>query len=219
MHAEGVVSKRINAPYAPGDRGLWRKTKCLNREEFIIVGYTDPEGSRPYLGALLLAYYADDGRLLYAGRAGGGMSRAVLKRLHDTLKPLAIETMPLAAPPPKTNPFGTPLNLSRVHWVRPELVCEVRFLTWTADGLLRQVSYEGLRNDKSSADVGGRLRPENSTTRRTSQDRICVPEPGGHNQMTDDRTNRGAQDRSRISFEEDYEVMHWTKKFGVSRER
>ncbi len=143
----------MDAPYAPGDRGFWRKTKCLNREEFIIVGYTDPEGSRPSLGALLLAYYTDDGRLLYAGRSGGGLSRAVLKRLYETLQPLAIERMPLALPPPKTNRFGTPLNLRRVHWVRPELVCEVRFLTWTGDGLLRQVTYEGLRQDKAASDV------------------------------------------------------------------
>jgi DNA ligase D-like protein (predicted ligase) len=151
--AEGVVSKRMDAPYIPGDRGLWRKTKCLNREEFVIVGWTDPEGSRPYLGALLLGYYTDDGRLLYAGRAGGGMAEAVLQRLHEMLRPLAIAAMPLAAAPPKTNRFGTPLNLRRVHWVRPELVCEVTFLTWTADGLLRQVTYQGLREDKAASEV------------------------------------------------------------------
>ena len=60
---EGVVSKTIDAPYAPGNRGLWRKSKCLNRQEFVVVGWTDPEGSRPYLGALLLGYYTDDGKL------------------------------------------------------------------------------------------------------------------------------------------------------------
>jgi ATP-dependent DNA ligase len=138
--------------YAPGDRGLWRKL-CLNREKFVIVGWTDPEGSRPYLGALLLGYYTDDVRLLYAGRAGGGMSQAVLKKLHATLAPLAISKMPRAAPPPKTNRFGSPLNLRKVHWVRPELVAEVSFLTWTADGLLRQVTYQGLRDDKAAKDV------------------------------------------------------------------
>jgi bifunctional non-homologous end joining protein LigD len=151
--AEGVVSKRADAPYKPDDRGLWRKSKCLNREEFVIVGFTDPEGSRPYLGALLLAYYTDDGRLIYAGRAGGGMSQAVLRRLHATLMPLAIPKMPLAAPPPRTNRCGSPLNLTRVHWVRPELVCEVTFLSWTDDGLLRQVTYQGLRGDKPAAEV------------------------------------------------------------------
>jgi DNA ligase D-like protein (predicted ligase) len=153
LRAEGIVSKRTDAPYTPRDRGLWRTTKCLNREEFVIVGYTDPERSRPYLGSVLLAYYTDDGKLLYAGRAGGGMTRPALKRLYDTLKPLGIERMPLDAPPPKTNRFGSPLSLSRVHWVRPDLVCEVQFLTWTADGLLRQVIFQGLRTDKSPSEV------------------------------------------------------------------
>jgi ATP-dependent DNA ligase len=69
MHAEGIISNRSDAFYAPGDRGLWRKTKCLNRKEFVIVGFTDPEGSRPDLGSLLLAYYTDDGRLIYADEA------------------------------------------------------------------------------------------------------------------------------------------------------
>src|SRR5438874_3795293 len=67
---EGVVSKRADAPYAPGDRGLWLKTKCLNREEFVVVGWTDPEGSRPYVGAVLLGYYDEHGRLIYAGAPG-----------------------------------------------------------------------------------------------------------------------------------------------------
>jgi hypothetical protein len=67
---EGIVSKRVDAPYSPGNRGLWLKVKCLNREEFVVVGWTDPEGARPWLGALLLAYYDPDGRLVYAGRAG-----------------------------------------------------------------------------------------------------------------------------------------------------
>ena len=67
---EGVVSKTIDAPYAPGNRGLWRKAKWLNRQEFVVVGWSDPEGTRPYLGALLLGYYTDYGKLIYAGRVG-----------------------------------------------------------------------------------------------------------------------------------------------------
>jgi ATP-dependent DNA ligase len=67
MSLEGIVSKRADAAYAPGNRGLWVKVKCLHREEFVVVGWTDPEGSRPWLGALLLAYYDPDGRLVYAG--------------------------------------------------------------------------------------------------------------------------------------------------------
>ena len=137
----------------PGNRGLWVKTKCLNREEFVVVGWSDPEGSRPYLGSLLLGYYDDAGKLIYAGRAGSGISDAELERLWRRLQPLAIKKMPLDVPPPRTSRFGSPLVLSRVHWVRPELVAEVKFLTWTNDGLLRQVIYQGLREDKPATEV------------------------------------------------------------------
>jgi hypothetical protein len=82
---EGVVSKTINAPYAPGNRGLWRKAKWLNRQEFVVVGWSDPEGTRPHLGALLLAYYTDDGKLIYAGRVGTGMPVEVLADLRRRL--------------------------------------------------------------------------------------------------------------------------------------
>jgi bifunctional non-homologous end joining protein LigD len=153
LQLEGIVSKRADAPYAPGNRGLWVKVKCLHREEFVIVGWTEPEGSRPWLGALLLAYYDPDGRLVYAGRAGTGIKRAELERLWRRLQPLATDKMPLDVPPPRTSRFGSPLVLSRVHWVRPELVAEVKFLTWTDDNLLRQVVYEGLREDKPAGQV------------------------------------------------------------------
>jgi bifunctional non-homologous end joining protein LigD len=153
MSLEGIVSKRADAPYTPGNRGLWRKVKCLHREEFVVVGWTDPEGRRPYLGALLLAYYDPGGRLVYAGRAGAGINTAELERLWRKLQPLATDTMPLEVPPPRGSRFGSPLVLSHVHWVRPELVAEVKFLAWTEDNLLRQVVYEGLREDKPARDV------------------------------------------------------------------
>jgi ATP-dependent DNA ligase len=151
--AEGLVSKRIDKPYVPGDRGIWIKTKCLNRQEFVVIGWTDPEGSRPHLGALLLGYYAPDGRLIFAGRAGTGMNDSQLADLKRRLTPLAVARMALAEPPPRESRFGKPLELRRVHWVRPELVVAVTFLTWTDDGLLRQVVYQGLREDKPALDV------------------------------------------------------------------
>jgi ATP-dependent DNA ligase len=150
---EGIVSKRANAPYVPGSRGLWVKTKCLNREEFVVVGWTEPEGTCPYLGALLLASYDDTGELIYAGRVGTGIGHAELERVWRRLHPFATDKMPLDLPPPRESRFGSPLVLSRVHWVRPELVVEVKFLTWTQEGLLRQVIYQGLREDKSATDV------------------------------------------------------------------
>jgi DNA ligase D-like protein (predicted ligase) len=151
--AEGIVSKRIDAGYAPGDRGIWRKSKCYQRDEFVVVGYSEPEGSRPLLGALLLAYYEDGGKLIYAGRVGTGMSDAELRRVYKMLQPLRVPKMPLDVAPPRKSRFGSPLVSSRVHWVKPKLVCEVRFLTWTADGLLRQTAYVGLRDDKPAREV------------------------------------------------------------------
>jgi bifunctional non-homologous end joining protein LigD len=153
LKLEGIVSKRADAPYAPGNRGLWLKVKCLNREEFVVVGWTDPERIRPWLGALLLAYYDPGGRLTYAGRAGTGIDHAELERLWRRLQPLATPDMALDVSPPRASRFGSPLVLSRVHWVQPELVAEVKYLTWTEDNLLRQVVYEGLREDKPAAEV------------------------------------------------------------------
>jgi ATP-dependent DNA ligase len=102
---EGVVSKTIDAPYAPGNRGLWRKTKCLNRQEFVVVGWTDPEGSRLHLVALLLGYYTDDGKLIYSGRVGTGMPDRVLADLRRRLDPLARAGSPLDVPPPRKTPL------------------------------------------------------------------------------------------------------------------
>ena len=119
----------------------------------MVVGWTDPEGSRSHIGALLLGYYTEDGRLHHAGRVDTGMTEKELKRLAGVLKPLQVPKMPLADLPPRDTRFGSPLKLSKVHWVRPELVVEVTYLTWTEDNLLRQVSYQGQREDKPARQV------------------------------------------------------------------
>ena len=150
---EGVVSKTIGASYVPGNRGLWRKAKWLNRQEFVVVGWSDPEGSRPYLGALLLGYYTDDDKLIYAGRVGTGMTVKVLADLRRRLEPLARKTSPLNVLPPRRTRFGSRLVLSQVNWVEPKLVAEITYLTWTADGLLRHTVYVGLREDKPADQV------------------------------------------------------------------
>ena len=112
---EGIVSKHLDGRYEP-DRRSWLKTKCLNREEFVVVGWSDPEGTRHRIGALLLGYYTpNDGKLIYAGRVGTGMPVAELERLYGRLQPLAIPKIPLSEPPPRGGRFGSPLVLSRVH--------------------------------------------------------------------------------------------------------
>jgi bifunctional non-homologous end joining protein LigD len=153
MKLEGVVSKSIDAPYRPADRGLWVKAKCLNREEFVVVGWTDPDGGRGYIGALVLGYFTSQGKLVYAGRVGTGMTQDELRRLFEKLKPLVARRMPVHTPPPRKNRFGSPLELSRVHWVKPEMVVEITYLTWTEDGLLRHTVYQGEREDKPAREV------------------------------------------------------------------
>jgi DNA ligase D-like protein (predicted ligase) len=150
---EGIVSKRTDRPYLPGERGAWVKSKCLNRAEFVIVGWSNPEGSRNGIGALLLAYYEPDGRLHYAGRVGTGMSVKTLDLLHATLKPLEIPKMALAVAPPRKTRFGGPLALSKVHWVKPDKVCEISYLSWEAHGLLRHTVFVGVREDKPAREV------------------------------------------------------------------
>jgi bifunctional non-homologous end joining protein LigD len=101
----------------------------------------------------LLGYYEADGRLLYAGRVGTGMSFRTLAMLHERLKPLEIPKMALAVAPPRKARFGGPLALSKVHWIRPELVAETTYLSWSEDGLLRHTVFVGLREDKPASEV------------------------------------------------------------------
>jgi bifunctional non-homologous end joining protein LigD len=150
---EGVVSKRTDRPYLPGDRGAWVKSKCLNRAEFVVVGWSDPEGSSHLVGSVLLGYYDSEGRLIYAGRVGTGMSVKTQAMLHQRLDPLATSKMPLSSPPPRKSRFGGPLALSKVHWVRPELVAEITYLSWTDEPLLRHTVFVGLREDKPAREV------------------------------------------------------------------
>ena len=143
---EGIVSKRRDAPYTPGRTGAWLKTKCLLRQELVIAGYTDPEGARTHIGALLVGYY-EGKRLVYAGKVGTGFTMKRLAELKGLLAPLEVARSPFSPEPPRawTGP-------SR-HWVKPELVAEVSFSEWTADGRLRHPSFQGLREDKRAAEV------------------------------------------------------------------
>jgi bifunctional non-homologous end joining protein LigD len=142
---EGIVSKRRDAPYEPTRSRSWLKVKCLKRQEFVIGGYTDPEGSRVGLGALLLGVYDKDGRLEFAGKVGTGFSAKVLDDLYKKL----------AAREQREPPFAQAKipGITRAHWVKPELVGEVTFTEWTSDGRLRHPSFQGLRADKNPKDV------------------------------------------------------------------
>ena len=150
---EGVVPKPPTLHTRPGIAAYGAKRNGLIASEFVVVGWSDPEGSRPHLGALLLGYYTDDGKLIYAGRVGTGMADKVLADLRRRLEPLSRAKSPLDMPPPRKTRFGSPLVLSRVHWVEPTLVAEITYLTWTGDGLLRHTVYVGLQEAKPADQV------------------------------------------------------------------
>jgi ATP-dependent DNA ligase len=124
----------------------------LNRQEFVIVGWSDPEGSRLHLEALLLGYYTDEGKLIYAGRVGTGMPVKVLADLRRLLDPLGRKTSPLSVLPPRSTRFGSPLFCAACIG-EPVLVVEIAFLTWTADKLLQHTVYVGRQEDKQAAQV------------------------------------------------------------------
>ena len=142
---EGLIAKRADSPYRAGRNRDWLKFKCLNGQEFVIGGYTDPQRSRIGFGALLLGYYGADGQLHYAGKVGTGFTNRTLTSLHATLAALEQPTPPFAP--------VRGLPRSRVHWVQPRLVAQVGFSEWTADGELRHPRFQGLRRDKDPADV------------------------------------------------------------------
>jgi bifunctional non-homologous end joining protein LigD len=143
---EGIISKRLDRPYYHGRNSDWVKSKCLLRQELVIGGFTDPEGSRAGLGALLLGYYDDEAALVFAGKVGTGFTHASAIDLRQTLDRLERRSSPYAVPPPR--PIA-----KRAHWVTPTLVCEVAFTEWTSDGRIRHPVFHGLRKDKRADEV------------------------------------------------------------------
>lgn len=142
---EGIVCKRADAPYTSGRGRTWLKVKCLSVQEFAIGGFTEPTRSRQHLGALLLGVRKGK-KLMYAGKVGTGFTRASLAALAQRLEPLEQSEPPFENPPRGAERRG-------VHWVAPELVAQIAFSERTQDGLLRHASFQGLRDDKTSAEV------------------------------------------------------------------
>lgn len=140
---EGVVSKRIDAPYRGRRTQAWVKTKCIARQEFVVIGWTDsPARARPF-GALLLALHDGD-ELRYAGKVGTGFDADGLEQIYRALEPLCVDSPPVRVP-------GSARR--GAHWVRPELVAEVAYAELTADGIVRHGRFMGLREDKPAAKV------------------------------------------------------------------
>jgi bifunctional non-homologous end joining protein LigD len=154
---EGLMAKREDSPYEPGQRsGLWKKIKCVNEQEFVIGGYTRSQGTRQHFGAILVGYYREQ-KLVFAGKVGTGFDTRTLASLYERFEKLKTAQCPfsdLAAARSGKGRHGlTALRADRCFWLKPRLVCEVRFSEWTAGGILRQPVFLGLREDKPPEEV------------------------------------------------------------------
>ena len=146
MGLEGIICKQADAPYRAGRSKAWLKVKCKGREEFIVLGFTPPAGSRTGIGALHVGYRDPEGNLQYVGGVGTGFSERELAALRRRLDKLA-------ADPPERMVYAGERPDTSIVWVRPELVVEVQFVGWSGSGRIRHATYLGLREDKSAAEV------------------------------------------------------------------
>jgi bifunctional non-homologous end joining protein LigD len=166
---EGIVAKRAEGRYTGGRTREWLKIKCHLRQEFVVGGWTDPQGARGWFGALHLGVYEGD-RLVYVGKVGTGFDEATLRQVWDRLQPLKRAKSPFDA--------GTPTGRGH-HWVEPTLVADVRFTEWTEEGGIRHPAFFGLRVDKSPRDCRRELG-------------VDAPDSNGEEPERSPRAERGA---------------------------
>ncbi|QXI51060.1 DNA ligase D [Pseudomonas alvandae] len=142
MRMEGLIGKRQGSAYVSRRSSDWIKLKCKNRQEFVVVGFSDPKGARSAFGALLLGLHdVDSGELRYAGKVGTGFNETTLKSIYQQLLPLETKKAAVVNPP-------TGYDAKGVHWLQPELLAEVAFAEMTKEGSVRHAVFHGLRNDK-----------------------------------------------------------------------
>ncbi|CAI8819946.1 3'-phosphoesterase / DNA ligase D / DNA repair polymerase [Pseudomonas sp. IT-347P] len=163
MQMEGLIGKRLGSPYVSRRSSDWIKLKCKHRQEFVIVGYTDPKGARSAFGALLLGLHdRDSGELRYAGKVGTGFNEATLKSILAQLKPLQVKTAAVVNPP-------SGFEVKGVHWLKPKLLAEVAFAEMTKDGSVRHAVFHGLRDDKpAKAITEERAKPVKTAEKKTA---------------------------------------------------
>lgn len=165
---EGIVSKRADGTYTSARTPDWRKTKCGHRQEFVVLGTTEPKGARSGFGSLLLGYYDDGGELVYAGKVGAGFDEADLRALAKRFRSLEREESALADAP----------RLRDATWIEPRIVAEVSFTEWTTDGRLRHPVFLGVREDKEAKDVKREATGEPSPrSARTRESRVSPRGP------------------------------------------
>jgi len=154
---EGLIGKQRNSVYEPDRRsGAWIKLKCVNEQEFVIGGYTPPQGARKHFGAILVGYY-DNNKLVFAGKVGTGFTAKSLSILRKKLQKEARNDCPFVDLPSKQNGQWvqgiTPSMMKKMHWVNPKFIAQIKFAEWTRDKKLRAPVFLGLRDDKRPTEV------------------------------------------------------------------
>ncbi|WP_454834837.1 DNA ligase D [Pseudomonas lini] len=171
MQMEGLIGKRLGSPYVSRRTSDWIKLKCKHRQEFVVVGFTDPKGARSAFGALLLGLHdRDSGELRYAGKVGTGFNEATLKRIYEQLKPLQMKKPSVVNPPSGFEAKG-------VHWLKPTLLAEVAFAEMTKDGSVRQAVFHGLRDDKPAEEITEELPNTVKTSATKKKTAQAAPAP------------------------------------------
>lgn len=164
---EGIVSKRADSMYQGKRTRSWLKTKCIKQQEFVIGGFSKPQGARDYFGSLFLGVFDNENQLIFCGNVGTGFNNESLKKIHAKLQDLIISK----------NPFNTtPPGARTATWVKPQLVAEVEFTEWTEDGRLRHPSFKGLRMDKKAKEVIKEKELPVEQVKSTSKQSLTHPE-------------------------------------------
>jgi bifunctional non-homologous end joining protein LigD len=164
LSLEGLIAKRAGSRYDSKRTGAWIKIKLYQQQAFVIGGYTQPEGERNHFGALLVGV-CEDGKLKFAGRVGTGFSEKLMRSLSDELTGIAVKTCSFFNLPASgrghLDPGLSATEMKQCRWVKPVLVCQVKFTEWTRDDRLRQPVFLGLREDKNASEV---VREQDSMT-------------------------------------------------------
>lgn len=189
MRMEGLIGKRLGSAYVSRRSSDWIKLKCKHRQEFVIVGYTDPKGSRQAFGALLLGLHdRDSGQLRYAGKVGTGFTEATLASIHEQLKPL-LTKKPAVVNPPEGAEFKA------VHWLKPRLLAEVAFAEMTKDGSVRHAVFHGLRDDKPAKAIT----EERATTVKTvPEKKRAASKPAASSKKTETAPSQVGLDQGKV---------------------
>lgn len=187
---EGLIAKQEDAGYVSDRARTWLKLKCRPRQEFVVGGYTSPRGSRQGFGSLLLGLF-QHGQFRFAGRVGSGFTQRAIEEIQTRLRTLRTERCPFTDPPTDAGRTAR-REATCLHWVRPELVVEVAFSEWTSDGLLRQASFQGIREDKAVGEITTETADSGPTRQEASTMQPRAPsQPATHQRVRKAQPARG----------------------------